>query len=1000
MSLSHDFAFRLSNYQYMNKHTMNRRDFIIRSLYATGGCLSLSPAAAGRATWLTDGKEDGYFDLFRRPGMSYHPFVRWWWNGDKVKAGELIRELHLLKDAGIGGVEINPVKFPENTDDLGVESLEWLGDEWIDLLKVVFDEAKKTGLTCDLIVGSGWPFGGMFLQGDERAQMMVIGVKKLHGPVRYETSVFNLLKEADPGIQEPYPGRTAHLVALKLVENPLTRLEGITDISEKINDGDKLYIDIPEGDHALYALVRMDSFGSVINGAPGSDGPALNHLNRPAVEKYLARMSDAIERRTGPLAGQIRAFFVDGWELDGANWIADMPEVFRRRNGYDIMPWLPLTMYKMGGMGSVADYRYGADMSPELRDMFNRMHYDVEVTEAEMFRDRFCIPFADWCRRLNVRSRVQAYGRGFFPLESSMYVDIPEGESWTTNWLQHRIGEEMSNEDYRRGRAYTMVNKYVTSAAHLAGKRLVSNEEMTNTYRVFNMTLEFLKLGCDQNTAIGITHSVLHGFNYSPPEAPFPGWIRYGAWYNEKNNWWPYFHYFNEYRARVCSIVQNADMYADIAILPPLGDMWTTLGMQNEPFPGIINVPWQSLLWEAMNKNGNGVDYVSEPILRESGVSKGWLHYGKRKYSSLFLPEIERIDPDTLAVLYKFVASGGKVFCIGRYPEQSPGWNRHGERDAEVKRLVEQLKTFSDRFVLLQKPDDNDFVKWYPAIQRQHRLTPFVTIADPDPYVMVSRYIRDDGVNVFFFIHSHLHNDYRTTVTFPNTVAAGRYPWVWDPDTGERYRMELDRQGAFELYLGPADSRVIVFDRKETGAPWRPLPTTGDNLQTLTGWDVELRHSIEGTVETTRMETPVDLKDTEYVHFTGRVVYRKTITMRDTAGATLNLGKVHGLSEVKINGADCGVTWYGNRLYDVSGKLRAGENTIEIHVVTTMGNYMKTLTGNKVAQRWVNRPGRPQPVQSMGLAGPVTLYNAHRNLLSNKNNPKMSISQFAEIESG
>jgi hypothetical protein len=954
---------------------MNRRDFIARSLYTAGGYLALSSAAAAeRAMWSTarDGGDD-YFALFQRPGMSYRPFVRWWWNGDKVQPEELVRELRLLKEAGVGGVEINPVKFPENTDDLGVESLQWLGDEWIDMLKVVFDEAKRLGLICDLIVGSGWPFGGMFLQGDERAQMMVIGVKKLKGPMRYETSVFNLLKEADPAIQEPYPGRTAHLIALKLVENPLNRPEGIVDISEKISE-EKIYVDIPEGNYALYALVRMDSFGSVINGAPGSDGPALNHLNRQAVEKYLTRMSEAIERRTGPLSQHIRAFFVDGWELDGANWIADMPEVFRRRNGYDIMPWLPLTMHKMGGMGSVSDYHYGADMSPELRDMFNRMHYDVEVTEAEMFRDRFCLPFADWCRRLNVLSRVQAYGRGFFPLESSMYVDIPEGESWTTNWLQHRIGEEMSNEDYRRGRAYTMVNKYVTSAAHLTGKRLVSAEEMTNTYRVFNMTLEFLKLGCDQNTIVGVTHSVLHGFNYSPPEAPFPGWIRYGAYYNEKNNWWPYFHYFNEYRARVCAIMQNADMYTDIAILPPLGDQWTTLGMQNEPFPVTINVPYQSLLWEAMNKNGNGADYVSEPILREATISKGRLHCGKRKYGSLFLTEVERIDPDTLAVLHEFVASGGKVFCIEKYPNQSLGWNNHETRDREVKRRVEKLKTFPDRFVLLKKPDDNDFVKWYPAIQRQYGLTPFVTIADPDPYVMVNRYVRDDGADVFFFIHSRLHDDYRTTVIFPKTTVAGKYPWVWEPDTGERYRIELDRQGAFELYLGPADSRVIVFDREEKGAPWRPLPATGDNPQTLEDWDVELRHSIEGTVETTRMETPTDLKDTAYVHFTGTAVYRKTVTVRDTAGATLNLGKVFGLSEVKVNGADCGVTWYGNRLYDISEKLRAGENEIEIHVVTTMGNYMKTLTDSKVAERWVNRPGRPQPIQSMGLAGPVTLY--------------------------
>ena len=41
-----------------------------------------------------------------------------------MEADELKRELHILKDAGIGGVEINPVKFPGNdTDDLGKRSL-------------------------------------------------------------------------------------------------------------------------------------------------------------------------------------------------------------------------------------------------------------------------------------------------------------------------------------------------------------------------------------------------------------------------------------------------------------------------------------------------------------------------------------------------------------------------------------------------------------------------------------------------------------------------------------------------------------------------------------------------------------------------------------------------------------------------------------------------------------------------------------------------------------
>ena len=94
---------------------------------------------------------------------------------DEVKGtDELKRELHILKEAGIGGVEINPVKFPGNdTDDLGKKSLPWLSDEWIDMLKVAFDEAKSLDMTCDLIVGSGWPFGAEFLTGDERADVVV-----------------------------------------------------------------------------------------------------------------------------------------------------------------------------------------------------------------------------------------------------------------------------------------------------------------------------------------------------------------------------------------------------------------------------------------------------------------------------------------------------------------------------------------------------------------------------------------------------------------------------------------------------------------------------------------------------------------------------------------------------------------------------------------------------------------------------------------------------------
>lgn len=916
-----------------------------------------------------------YYDQFRNPEAKYRPFVRWWWNGDKVNADELRRELHLLKDAGIGGVEINPVGFPGGADDLGIPSISWLSEEWINMLKVAFDQASKLDMTCDLIVGSGWPFGGEFLEGDERGQVMVIGVEKVTGPQEYTTSVFSLLKEADPAISKPYSGRIPHLISLQLVPDPVGSLDQVIDLSDKINEKEAFTVQIPEGKYALYALVRIDSFGAVISGAPGAQGPTLNHLDSTAVKKYLNHMSDAIQAQLGPLAQYIRSLFTDSMELEGANWSSDFAAEFKKRRGYDIMPYLQYTMFKTGGMGNVLDYHYGVEMTPKFKEMIDRMRYDVELTKAEMFRDRFTIPYTNWCRQLGVKSRAQAYGRGFFPLESGMYYDIPEGESWTTNWLQHRIGEEMSNEEYRAGRAYTMVNKYITSAAHLTGKRLISAEEMTNTYRVFNATPEFLKIGSDQNAQVGITHSVWHGFNYSPPEAPFPGWVRYGSYYSEKNNWWRYFNCLNTHRARVASQLQNADMYADIAILMPVSDMWTTMGMQNEPFPSSINKPYQSLVWEAMNKNGNGTDYISEPLICASTISDGMLHYGPRSYKNLFLVGVESMNPETLAKLYEFAQQGGRIFCVETVPFKSLGWNNHEERDAEVKAWIEKLQAMPEQFIHLEKPADNDFITWYAGVQKQYDITPTVQIESPDPFVMANLFVRDDDSRIYFFTNTHLHNSHQTKLVFPQE-ATRMNAWVWNLDNGERYRLPLDKEGGYTLDLGPADARMIVFDHDNNKkAPvWAPLPTSGTDSQTLTSWGLEFHHSLEHWIKTATADTLKDLKETEWKSFTGDVVYRTDVEVDDPEGMVLNLGKVYGVASLKVNGIDCGTSWYGRRIYDLSNILHKGWNRIEVTVTTTMGNYMQTWKENKLAQQWTNRPGRPQPVQSMGIAGPVTLY--------------------------
>jgi hypothetical protein len=954
---------------------MKRRTFLFQSAILTAGFTAANTIPALGINSLNSGQlrlDTDLYNLFRNPESKYRPFVRWWWNGDKVEAKELIRELHLLKEAGIGGVEINPISFPSSGDDLGKKSLKWLSDEWIDMLQVTFDEAKILGLTCDLIVGSGWPFGSETLQGEERAQVVIINVEKLEGPMVYESSQFNIFKNIDPGVTEPNPSRTCEILSLKLVPDPMRGLDQMIGLSDKRND-EIIRVDVPAGKYVLYALVKVNSFANVINGAPGAAGHILNHMDKTAVRKYLDHMSDTIQKRTGPLSNHLRAFFTDSMELEGCNWTGDLAEEFKKRRGYDMMPYLPFTMFKVGRLGGVIDDKYGADKTPEFAEEIRRVRFDFELTKAELLYERFTETFLQWCKDQNIKSRAQAYGRGFFPLETSLGYDIPEGESWTTNWLKHKLGEEMSDEDYRLGRGYTMINKYVSSAAHLSGKRVVSCEEMTNTYIVFNATLELLKIGSDQSIMSGITHTVWHGFNYSPPEAPFPGWVQYGSYYNENNNWWPYFKYLNEYKARLSSLFQNADMYTNIAILPPNYDMWGEMGVQTDPFPEKLNVPYTSIIWESINKTGGAADYTTEIIINRSTIKNGKLCYGPKKYGTIFLSEVTSINPETIAKLYDFVSSGGRIFCIEKYPEKSLGLTNYQEKDKQVQEWVEKLKTFPDRFILIKKPEDNRFLEWYNDAMAKYQIPHYLEIENPDRYLMQCRYQSDDQNEIFFFGNAHKFNSCKTKVTFVKEINKGRYPWIWDAESGERFRIELVNN-SFELDLGPAETRLIIFSKEKNGQKWIPAPVSSQNTKTLEGWEVEFRHSRENWVKTTQMDILKDIKDTDFVNFTGTVIYKNKIDSVDMKTTFLNLGQVHGVSEVFVNGKSCGIKWYGKRIYNIAPFLQKGSNDLEIHVTTTMGNYMKTLTDNKTAQKFTVLKTKDQPIQSMGLVGPVTLY--------------------------
>jgi len=962
------------------------------------------------------------YQEFQQPASEYRPFVRWWWNGDKVDSAELVREMRLLKEAGIGGVEINPIAFPSYCDSIGKTSLQWLSPEWINMLKVCFDEAKQLDMTCDLLVGSGWPFGAEFLNEDERAQIVVNYAETVTGPTTLTIIRDSLCAKAMPKVSSPYKGNTKELLLLRLYPNPAnsvesevtiwstsTSAEGMsyrdflpTDTLPRSSVGmtgaesraylcptDSIFIvEVPEGEYTLAALVKINGFLEVINGAPGAAGPVLNHFNTEAVNRYLYNMSDKIEAQIGPLKGNNRALFTDSMELEGANWTNDMAEEFQKRYGYDITDYLPFILFKIGSMGSALNYDPVVPVTDEFQKQIQRARYDFEDFKAQLMTERFTNTYINWCHNLGVKARAQAYGRGFYPLENAMGYDIPEGESWTTNWLRHKPGEEMSETDYRRGRAYTMVNKFVSSAAHLAGNRTISCEEMTNTYTVFNMTLEQLKIGGDQSAMSGVTHSVFHGFNYSPNlEAKFPGWLRYGAFYSERNNWWPYFKHYNDYKARLSYALQHGTYYADIAILNPENDMWSTIGMQNEPFPNTTRAPYKTLIWEAINKCGGGVDYVSENIINQSEIKRGNLCFNNRRYNTLLLIDVESLHPETAEQLLKFVETGGKVLCIDTIPYQSLGLREnYAERDSLVKSTMEKVMQHTDHFVFV-KPPQEGFIPWYDSLMCAENLPHYLDIESPDPFVMQNRYTTDDGSEMVLLSNSHRYQAHQTKITFSKALTYKCQAQIWDLQTGERYALLLDEDNSYTFDLGPAESVLIVFEKtKPIDLPiWQPLHQRikeKPSVDLSNDWDIELCHSLLHDTTSTHFDTLFDLKDNEaYQHFCGTIIYRKSIvdslTSYPREKTILDLGLVEGVSEVFVNGQSVGVQYYGRRIYDISEYLQDETNELEIRVTTTMGNYLKTFSREENPTTWVyvNHPRREQPLQPMGLLGPIRLYH-------------------------
>jgi hypothetical protein len=221
---------------------------------------------------------------FEHPPEDARILMRWWWFGPAVTQPELEREMRLMKEAGIGGFEVQPV-YPLELDG----NFRYLSPEFLDALKFAGQKARELGLRMDLTMGSGWPFGG--------------------------------------------PHIPAGLAAQRLRIAPAPRTE--------IGEGEQLAATL-SGESFIASRTRQ----TVKRAAVGAEGYVLDHYSRSALEAHLKAVGEPMLealRDTPPYA-----VFSDSLEVYNSDWTGEFLPEFQKRRGYDLTPYLPALAADVG----------------------------------------------------------------------------------------------------------------------------------------------------------------------------------------------------------------------------------------------------------------------------------------------------------------------------------------------------------------------------------------------------------------------------------------------------------------------------------------------------------------------------------------------------------------------------------------------------------------------------------------------------------------------------
>ena len=484
-----------------------------------------------------------------------------------------------------------------------------------------------------------------------------------------------------------------------------------------------------------------------------------------------------------------------------------------------------------------------------------------------------------------------------------------------------------------------------------------------------------LKEVANFNMAQGVTHNVFHTYTHNPqigflpPGTSFANSI--GTPFLRGQTWWKYMNHFTTYLARTSYLLERGRPVADV--LWYLGD---EVGHKPSQYTGSGKRQSGEIRFPA----GFNYDYCNpDALLTRLSVKDGKIVTPEGiEYEVLWIPENERMLPETVQKIAELINAGAKV--IANAPV-GVATLKEGEAD-RLEKVVEDLwgGTSSGK---VNKIGNGRLAVGMDLGEALKAFGLKPHLDDGGAEIMWSER-RIDGAR-WYYIGAPAGESFKGTIRLEGK---GKAEW-WDPVSGTVKSLKAKGWGRMKkvfLDLAKAESGFIVF-RNGTSNPsakekaFAPKPSTGKIA--IKEWNVSFPEGWGAPQEPLTIDELKPWKDLplgdEGKSFSGTATYETTFTIgKEQLGKelTLDLGKVDFIADVKVNGQSAGVLWTEPYSLNISNLVKEGENTLTVDVTGTWYNRLVYDASLPEAQRktWtIAGPASGSQLHDSGLLGPVRI---------------------------